>query len=121
MQASTAQRNAPTLPPEVQRVLGLFRARLESRFGERLVDLRLFGSRARGIVHEESDVDILVLVRDLRFPEDRAVTDLAFDVEMATGFELAISPLVMTPERYRELLDRERLIALEIEQDGIRV
>ena len=33
--------------------------RLALRFGERLLAVRLFGSRARGEAHEESDVDVL--------------------------------------------------------------
>ncbi|MHB8419508.1 MAG: hypothetical protein ACYDCL_15640 [Myxococcales bacterium] len=30
-----------------------------------------------------------------------------------------LSPLCLSPERYRELLDRERLLALDIEREGI--
>jgi predicted nucleotidyltransferase len=82
-----------------------------------LYDARLFGSRARGEGHEYSDVDIALIVT----PEGRArrheLYDVAFDVGVAHGIQLA--PLVLTVEQFRELKERERLIALDIAREGI--
>jgi hypothetical protein len=39
-----------------------FRDQLRARFGDRLSDLRLFGSKVRGDDHDESDIDLLVLL-----------------------------------------------------------
>lgn len=112
---------ARSIPTPVREALSRYRQKLEARFPGRLADLRLHGSYARGDFHDQSDVDVLVLVRDLHFPEDREAASLAFDVENEIDFALAISPLVRSPEGYRELIDRERLIALDIERDGIAV
>lgn len=112
---------ARSVPKHVREALRRFRRKLEDRFGDRLVDMRLFGSYARGDYREESDVDVLVLIRGLRHPEDWRVSGLAFDVEHELHFTVALSPLDMTPHEYRKLLTRERLIALDIEREGIRV
>ncbi len=45
--------------------------RLQERFGERLVKLVFYGSRARGEGDEESDLDVMAVIRDLDGRADR--------------------------------------------------
>ncbi|MBI4952859.1 MAG: nucleotidyltransferase domain-containing protein [Myxococcales bacterium] len=78
-------------PLEVQ-ALAELRRLLAARFGDRLAGLTLFGSRARGEGHADSDLDVLVLVDGLTPVERREVLDLACDLELA--LRVAISPLV---------------------------
>jgi len=40
-------------------------AALQTGLGERLISIVLFGSRARGDAHVDSDWDLLVIARDL--------------------------------------------------------
>ena len=54
-----------TLPPAVHAVLTRFRTALDAHFAERLREVVLFGSYARGGAHEDSDVDVLVVIDDL--------------------------------------------------------
>jgi uncharacterized protein len=95
--ASSDARHAPRPSLSLAELgdLRAFRATLEARFGGRLERLVLFGSRARGEGHEQSDLDVLVLVRDLTKAERRAVVNLAYDVELGGG--QVISPLVRDP------------------------
>jgi predicted nucleotidyltransferase len=46
---------------------------LQDRFGRQLVDVLLFGSKARGEAHSDSDVDVLVI---LDRPEAQALSDV---------------------------------------------
>jgi predicted nucleotidyltransferase len=46
-----------------QRVVGELRQRLSLLYGERLVRLVLFGSRARGDAEPDSDIDVMVVLR----------------------------------------------------------
>ena len=48
-------------PPIVLRALQRFRQWLEERFGGRLREFVVFGSRARGDAKEDSDIDVLVV------------------------------------------------------------
>ena len=54
-----------TLPvrPSVRAALHEAKAGLERLYGDRLVTLILFGSHARGEPHDESDVDVLAVLR----------------------------------------------------------
>jgi uncharacterized protein len=60
-------------------ILKRFRAALDEMYGERLERVVLFGSRARGDAHEDSDYDVAVFLRDMpeRFAEMDRLADLS--------------------------------------------
>lgn len=99
------------LSPLETAALADFRGRLIARFGTRLVELTLFGSRARGEGHEASDLDVLVLVRDLSRGERGEVLDEAWAIEQQTG--LVISPLVRDDRSWNRTGSLARTIAEE--------
>jgi len=106
------------LPDRVRDAVRDLERRLRARFGDRLRDLRLFGSYARGDFGPESDVDVLVVVEELSRLERREVFDLAEEVFFDRLVHLA--PLALSTAEFATLRDREYLIAAEIERDGIR-
>jgi len=107
------------LPPRVQAVVAELHRRLSRRFGADLVDLRVFGSVARGQAHEESDVDVFVLLRRAGWAERRAVLDIAADLWVES--ELFLSPTVMDEGQHREWRRQERPLVMDIERQGIPV
>lgn len=68
------------------------RAVLEERLGPGRFELRLFGSRARGRGHGESDIDVLLIVPD--------------DVDRARVHDMLDDPL------FDVLVEREELVAV---------
>jgi predicted nucleotidyltransferase len=72
---------------------------LRREFGDRLVSVVLFGSRARGEARPESDIDLLVVVRGL--PEGRSKRHALFyplKREVSEDFAWRAMPIVSTPE-----------------------
>lgn len=63
-------------PPPVTAAIQRFRSLLERRFGARLLELVLFGSYATGSAHEDSDVDVLVVIEELTAAERRLLRDI---------------------------------------------
>ena len=59
------------MPPSLKRLCEAYQARLRDAFDERLRGVTLFGSFASGSAHEDSDVDVLVLIDKL---DDDVVT-----------------------------------------------
>lgn len=82
-------------------------------------EIRLFGSRARGEGNEDSDVDLLVLLDRYDEKVKIKIWDAADAVFSAT--DILLAPQVLSRERFDNLRRRERLIAQEIERDGIRL
>ncbi len=66
-------------------ILKRFRAALAELYGDRIERIVLYGSRARGDAHPESDYDVAIFLRDFsdRWPEmDRIipiVTDILYE------------------------------------------
>src|SRR5258708_37993906 len=80
-----------------QRAVADFTKRLRRDLTSHMVDLRLFGSEARGDATPESDIDVLVVVQpegERAALEDRVI-DVAFDVNLE--FDVYVSPRVVTP------------------------
>lgn len=100
-----------------KRCLEDFKRQVSSSLGDLVVEHRLFGSRARGEGDEDSDLDVLVLTRRIDVPIKNAVWDIANDILLQ--HDVNISPLVMTADNYRLLVSRERLLALDIEREGV--
>lgn len=82
-----------------------------------LKEARLFGSRARGEGHEHSDLDVALIVADGGRLVRHRIYDLAFDVGLAHGVELA--PLVLEESRLAQLRSRERHLARALDVEGV--
>jgi predicted nucleotidyltransferase len=53
-------------------------------------DIRLFGSKARGTGHVESDLDLFIVVSDLDWERAKAIYTLCF--ELSLRYDLLIAP-----------------------------
>ena len=69
------------LTDEDRRAIVRFRDELRARYGARVRDLRLYGSKVRGDDHAESDIDLLVLLDAVDWPTERAIINLAGDID----------------------------------------
>ena len=107
----------PSLSASETAAIHEFMAAVRSTLGDDLKDARLFGSRSRGEGHEHSDIDVALIVGAGWRAARHRLYDLAFDVGVAHGVELA--PLVIEEARFQEMKSRERSIALDIAARGI--
>lgn len=105
------------LPTRVAITARRYREALEASFPGRARTVRVFGSMARGEAHEDSDVDILVILDGASFAERGRAIDLATELGLAEG--LVFAPIVLTVEEWTQLVERERALPLEVERDGI--
>jgi predicted nucleotidyltransferase/DNA-binding HxlR family transcriptional regulator len=113
----------PLAPPPTPDPLGLRTARrlrreLRAAYGERLVGVYLYGSRARGDHDPDSDIDVLVVLDEIAsYPaEIRASSEAASRLSLDAG--VTISRLLATRESWNR---RDRPILRVIAAEGIRV
>lgn len=97
--------------------LSRFASLVRARFGDRVQDVRVFGSHARGEASEESDLDVLVVINGLDSAEGREIAHMAGDV--LTEFGRLVSAFTQSAQSWQSLRDRERLIAREIDREGV--
>ena len=113
-----------TLRPEDRALLRDFARRLRAHYGETLERVVIFGSRARGDVTDESDIDLLVVLRvpiSQETAEDRAVWGHLEASKTELGVHAPVSLIVFAEDRFAELRRRERRFALDVEAEGIPV
>ena len=100
-------------------VLARFASAVRERFGESVVDIRLFGSHARANAHEDSDVDVAVVLEAAGWDERRVIIDLAADIGLE--HDLMLSPTVFDRKTYERWRAQDRPLVRDLETEGIRV
>src|SRR5258706_12842231 len=71
----------------IDSVLNRFRAALDEAYGNRIERVVLFGSRARGDAHPDSDYDVAVFLEDLEHfgQEEGRIAEIETDILYDTG------------------------------------
>jgi predicted nucleotidyltransferase len=98
-----------------QAILKQFKHILQQTLGDRLMELRLFGSHARGDSNQGSDYDVLVIV-DKRTDDIREMV-LDADVEMMNRHEKLFAALIYDESEWQNA--RSFPHAWNIEREGI--
>ena len=99
-------------------ILQYFKADLQKLYGKQMVGLILYGSYARGDIHEFSDIDVLVLLNQMQSPyvEIRRMSDISYDY--MERYEMIISTIPTTTDRYKNL---NTPLYRNIKKEGIKI
>lgn len=97
--------------------LMLFKEQLNEELPEQVKSIRLFGSKARGDATEESDVDVLVVVKQHEKESWDKVIQLASGIITETG--VVISPKVFSEERIHERRRRRNVFMQMVDKESI--
>src|SRR5215472_1061315 len=103
------------IPPSIRVALDAYAERLRKVFGDRLREVRLFGSYARGDADEDSDVDVLIVIDGLTDLEIGVAVGEVAPVIIATGLSLA--PLPLSSERLQAMRKSEQLLARNLDAE----
>ncbi|PIU57880.1 MAG: hypothetical protein COS89_03305 [Deltaproteobacteria bacterium CG07_land_8_20_14_0_80_38_7] len=97
--------------------LKVFQEMVKKEAQGKLLNLILFGSKARGESTEDSDVDVLVVISMVDEILKTKIWDIAYQIFKDT--DIMISPLVLDDGQYQRLDSHERLIVKSIKKEGI--
>ncbi len=108
------------MEPHEQLTVKKFIARLCQKYQQELLAVWLFGSKARGDADSESDIDLLVIVRDLNYWQYwHEITDLTTQLLLETGVN--ISALVCPKSRYQWWATHHAPIYNNIQREGVEL
>jgi uncharacterized protein len=102
-----------------QAALAEFALRVKAALGSRLVELRLFGSKARGDATADSDLDVAVVTDGENRRSDAEVVDIAYDVDLA--YDVYISPRMLPQSVLHDPVWSLTGFVRAIEREGIRL
>jgi predicted nucleotidyltransferase len=87
---------------QLDTILREFRHGLELIYGSRLVRVFLFGSQAREEAAPGSDIDVMLVLRDVVNPHDEIRRLSAFKAELCLKYDVVISCVYVSEADYRE-------------------
>jgi len=93
--------------------------RVTSRFPELLMNLILFGSRARGDQETDSDLDLVALVSEKTPALEKTIDDLAYQVMWDYDFKPIISLRVFSQSDFNKAVKKGFSFYKNVEREGI--
>jgi predicted nucleotidyltransferase len=106
------------MPSNVQKVLKKLKKELPHIYGEQLDSIILYGSRARGDERPDSDIDILIILKDdFNYSEMlRLSSDLAASLSLEN--DVVISRAFVSKEQFEQ---RQTPFLMNVRREGIPV
>ncbi|ADT83148.1 nucleotidyltransferase domain-containing protein [Thermococcus barophilus] len=87
--------------------------------GDQLVKVILFGSVARGKERENSDIDVLIIVRDNSWKIQQDVSGIVLKYLIKYGVYISVK--VVTEEEFEIMRDMHSSFYHEVFREGIRI
>ncbi|MBI5197063.1 MAG: nucleotidyltransferase domain-containing protein [Nitrospirae bacterium] len=102
----------------IQTILNDLRRRLEAFYGDRFVQLVLFGSQVRGDAEPGSDIDVLVVLKGAVSPCEEIARTGRDVADLSLQYDEVISCVFVSAEAF----ERERSpLMLNIRREGVPV
>jgi hypothetical protein len=86
---------------DIKKLLNRLTSLCKERYGERLISLAVFGSVGRGTPRPDSDIDLLLVIKDLpvgRIARVKEFAAIETTLGMAIKGRIELSPVFKTPE-----------------------
>ena len=101
----------------VKTALAAYVARAARLYPDEVLSITLYGSQARGDAKAESDIDVLVVVRQDTPALRQSLTDLAWQVQFEYG--VVISDIIRSVEQFNRMRANRFPFYQNIEREGV--
>ncbi len=95
-----------------------FSSMLKSALGKNLILVKLIGSKVKGDFGSESDIDILIIVKDYLSDKEKVI-DILYNID--PYFEVKISPVIYSEFEYEKNKELESPFIIKAEKDGVNL
>ncbi|MEG3435824.1 nucleotidyltransferase domain-containing protein [Pannus brasiliensis CCIBt3594] len=104
------------MPETLQELLSKLKNYLSELYGERLDRTILFGSQARGEATEDSDIDVLIVLKDMVDVGDEIQKTGHFVSDLCLEYDQVIGRLFMDADKFQ---NTNSPLLLNIRKEGI--
>ncbi len=94
-----------------------FKEKITRYFNEEILELKLFGSKARGDSREDSDIDILIVLKSYSRKKENYIIDLA--VKLLFKYRVDISPHIYSEKQFLQYKKIPSIFLQIIEREAI--
>lgn len=108
-----------TLLPAEKVWMENYRKALDKQYPGLVRDMIVFGSKARGDARADSDLDLLLIIKEGDWRFKLAVSDLGYDLSLGT--DCVPSIMVLTEEEREQRIQNESIFWGVIQEEGISV
>lgn len=108
-----------SLTVQEQHAVRRFKETLFERLGDEIVEIRVFGSKARGDAGPESDLDVLVVTRQENWRLKEKIGQVATAILLEEGIYLSIK--VFGQPFYRRLVELQTPFIKNVLREGVLV
>jgi uncharacterized protein len=104
--------------PQLRHILSVLQTYCKQEYGDRLVQVILFGSQARGDAAPDSDIDVLIILQGAVCPVDEIKQISEFIADLCLEYNTLISCIFMSDEQFQR---SNSPLLLNIRREGITV
>ncbi|WP_017295880.1 nucleotidyltransferase family protein [Geminocystis herdmanii] len=102
---------------EIKSILLIFKKQLQEIYRDKLVNVILFGSQAKGTAKEDSDIDVLILLKDQEINIGNEIERTGKIIcDLSLKYEKIISRLFMSEDYFNTY---DSALIRNIRQEGI--
>lgn len=103
---------------KLQTILAELREKLQAQYGDRLVNLILFGSQARGDATWESDIDVMVVLQGEVNPFAEIDRTGAITAELSLEYDTLLSTIFVAEDQFQ--FEQSPLL-INVRREGVRL
>jgi len=105
------------LTEKERKIIEDFKKRIEEKFPGEIINVLVFGSKARGDATEESDIDIIVVTSSDDWRKGDKIREIGYKLDEEIGYTLSIQ--VISQAHINYLRNNNFQFIKNIEQEGI--
>jgi len=105
------------LQPQEKKALMYLLSLLYKDFSHTIRHIFLFGSKVRDNSDAESDIDLLIVVKEYNWALEKEITRLSTQTDYA--YQVVLSDHVMSNERFEQMAARREPLYCNLEAEGI--
>jgi len=109
------------LEPNDRKIVGEYTKLIRTNFPNKVRDIILYGSKARGDSNSESDIDMLIVVNEHDKKTKRKISDLCWDVMANNDFKAYLSSIVFSQTEYEQYRQWNSSFLANVLHEGVRL